>query len=86
MASVTLKDLPLDLHETLKGEAEANHRSMAGEIVARLQRSLDVERATRRDQAWIDEALASGPEETFNGAKFSDAVRRGLERAKSKAA
>jgi len=86
MKSVTLKDLPPELHETLKGEAEANHRSMAGEIMARLQRSLDGDRATRRDQAWVAEAVASGPEEVFSRTKFNDAVQRGLEAAKRKAA
>ena len=86
MASVTLKDLPSDLHETLRGEAEANHRSMAGEIMARLQRSLDQERATRRDQAWIDEALESGPEVPFTRGAFDAAVARGLAAAKRKGA
>ncbi len=86
MASVTLKDLPPDLLETLRGEAEANHRSMAGEIMARLQRSLDAERATRRDQTWINEALESGPEAGFSRQKFSDAVQLGLANAKRKAA
>ena len=86
MASITLKDLPDDLHATLKGEADANYRSLAKEIEARLQRTLDQERATRRDQAWIDEALASGGEEAFSAVKFKAAVDRGLRRAKAKAA
>jgi plasmid stability protein len=86
MASITLKDLPPDLHETLRGEAEANHRSMAGEIMARLQRSLDTDRATRRDQAWINAALESGPEEPFSRGKFDAAVEQGLARAQRKAA
>ena len=84
MASITLKDIPEDLHAVLKGEAEANFRSLAQEVMARLQRSLDLEAASRRDQQWVDEALASGPEERFNSDKYHAAVKRGLERAKGK--
>jgi len=53
--------------------------------MARLQRSLDLEAACRRDQQWVDEALASGPEERFRWDKYEAAVKRGLERAKGKA-
>ena len=84
MASITLKDITEDLHAVLKGEAEANFRSLAQEVMARLQMSLDREAATRRDQQWIDEALASGPEERFSWDKYEAAVKRGLERAKGK--
>ncbi len=86
MANITLKDIPDDLHATLKGEADANYRSLAQEVLARLQRSLDADRATKRDQQWVDEALASGPEEPFSRQKFDAAVQRGLLRAKAKAA
>ena len=34
----------------------------------------------------IDAALASGPEEPFSRAKFAGALKRGLQKAKSKAA
>ena len=85
MASITLKDIPEDLHAVLKGEAEANFRSLAQEVMARLQMSLDREAASRRDQQWVDEALASGPEERFKWDKYESAVKRGLERAKGKA-
>jgi plasmid stability protein len=84
MASITLKDIPEDLHAVLKGEAEANFRSLAQEVMARLQRSLDLEAASRRDQQWVDEALASGPEGRFNWDKYQAAVKRGVERAKGK--
>ena len=86
MASITLKHIPEHLHATLKSEAKANHRDLEQEVVARLERSLDLEAATRRDQKWIDDALASGPEERFNKAKFTAALKRGLAKAKSKAA
>jgi len=82
MASITLKDIPEDLHATLKGEADANYRSLAQEVLARLQGSLDLERATRRDQQWVDEALTT-PKEPFSRQKFQSAVQRGLQRAKT---
>ncbi len=85
MASITLKDLPEDLHATLKGEADANFRSLAQEVLARLQRSLDADLTTRRDQAWVDAALASGPPEPFSRRKFEAAVARGIQKAKVKA-
>jgi plasmid stability protein len=76
MASITLKDLPADLHGQLRLEAEANLRSLAQEAVARLQRSFEIDAAlkTASDQRLIDEALASGPEEPLTRAKM-DRIR-----------
>ena len=81
MASITLKDLPPELHGQLKLEAEANFRSLAQEVLARLQRSFEIDAAlkTTRDQHLIDEALASGPEEPLTRAdmdKIRDKVLR----------
>ena len=83
MASITLKNLPADLHGQLKLEAEANYRSLAQEAVARLQRTFEIEAAlkTGRDQRLIDEALASGPEEPLTRAKM-DKIRDRILRAK----
>src|SRR5205807_4015603 len=52
VASITLKDLPEDLHGQLKLEAQANFRSLAQEALARLQRSFEIDAAIRskRDQ------------------------------------
>ena len=86
MASITLRRMPGHLHAVLKNEAEANCRSLAQEVVARLERSLDLYSATRRDQKWVDEALASGSEEPFSRQKFAAALKRGLQKAKSKPA
>lgn len=78
--------MPKHLHAVLKNEAEANYRSLTQEVIARLERSLDLDSATRRDQRWIDEALASGPEEPFSNQKFAAALKQGLQKAKSKPA
>ena len=86
MANITIKDVPEELRVILETEAEANYRSLDQEIMSRLQRSLDSERATRRDQQWIDEAIASGPEEPFSRDGFDAAVQCGLKRAKDKSA
>jgi hypothetical protein len=87
MASITLKDIPQDIHAQLIREAEANHRSLNGEALRRLELSFDLEAAlnSRRDAQWIKEALESGPEEPLTRAKFDAAVKRGLKRAEAKA-
>jgi Arc-like DNA binding domain len=63
MANVTLKGIPEYLHQQLKREAEANFRSLNQEVLARIERTFELDAAlhTKRDQKWIDEALASGP-------------------------
>ena len=40
MATVTIKNLPDDLYELIKQNAASNHRSINGEIIFRLERSL----------------------------------------------
>jgi plasmid stability protein len=37
MASITLKNIPADLHRELKKRAEEHHRSLNGEIIATLK-------------------------------------------------
>lgn len=64
MASIILKDIPEELHAQLKNEASANFRSLTQKAMSRLERTFQMEAAltTRRDQKWIAEAIASGPE------------------------
>ena len=40
--TITLKNLPRDLHKSLSDRAKKNHRSLNGEILATLQASVDV--------------------------------------------
>lgn len=40
MATVTIKNLPDDLYELIKKNAASNYRSINGEIIFRLERSL----------------------------------------------
>ena len=76
MASITIKDIPAELHEQLKREAEASFRSLNQEVLARVERTLEIDAAlnTKRDQRWIDEALASGPATALT-TKEMDAIR-----------
>lgn len=64
MPSITLKDIPVELHAQLKNEAAANFRSITQEAMSRIERTFQIDAAlnTKRDQRWIDEAMASGPE------------------------
>ncbi len=63
MATITLKNIPSDIHAQLKREAEANFRSLNQEVLARIERTFEIDAAlnTKRDQKWVDEAMASGP-------------------------
>lgn len=76
MASITLKDIPIELHAQLKNEAAANFRSITQEAMSRIERTFQIDAAltTKRDQQWIDEAIASGPAAPLNK-KEMDAIR-----------
>jgi hypothetical protein len=76
MATITLNEVPDDLRAQLENEAAANFRSVAQEALARLERTFEIDAAlnTKRDQRWIDEALASGPESPLTE-KEMDAIR-----------
>jgi len=76
MASITLKDIPMELHAQLKSEASANFRSITQEAMSRLERTFQIDDAltARSDQKWIDEAIASG-QETPLTKKEVDAIR-----------
>ena len=58
MASITLKNIPADLHRELKRRAEEHHRSLNGEILATLKTATG--KTHRVDvQALIREARAA---------------------------
>jgi hypothetical protein len=86
MASIMLKDIPPELHGQLKQEAEANYRSLTQEALARIERSFQMDEVftTKPVQAWIDGALASGPEAPVSRQKFNAAFRRAAKRFQSR--
>jgi hypothetical protein len=78
MQRITIEEMPEDLHAQLAREAKANFRSIDQEVLARLQRSFELEdrlMAKRVDQL-IDEAIASGPEEDISREHFDAARQR----------
>ena len=83
MASITLKDIPPELHAQLKNEAAANFHSLTQEAMSRLERTFQIDAAltTKRDQNWLDEAIASGPETPLTK-KEMDAIRNRVLRDK----
>jgi hypothetical protein len=79
--SIVLKDVPDDLRAQLEQEAAANFRTLDQEALARIEMSFQIQEAfsTKRVQGWIDEALASGPEEPLSREKFDAAFKRATE-------
>lgn len=82
MSSIVLKDIPDDLRAQLEQEAAANFRSLDQEALARIEMSFQIQEAfsEKRVQAWMDEAVASGPEEPLSKKKFDAAFQRALKR------
>jgi len=82
MASITIKGIPDDLHGQLKQEAQANFRSLNQEILARVTRSLENDAAlnSKRDQTWIDEAIASGPAAPLTDKEMDAVFKKAIKR------
>ena len=59
MQPLTTQEMPQELLRQLEASAAKNHRTLAGEILARLEMSFAVEAAarTKNHQTWMDEAL-----------------------------
>ncbi len=85
MSSITLKDIPADLHAQLAMEAETNYRSLAQEVFARRQRSFDLDERfpAAKVNRLIAEAVASGPETPVTPAGLAE-VRERARRAFAK--
>ena len=49
MANLSLKNVPDDLYEHLRASADANHRSINGELIHLLERSLKPQRLSASD-------------------------------------
>ena len=80
MASITLKKIPVELHAQLKTEAAANFRSITQEALIRLERTFQMDAAltSKRDQKWIEEAIASGPVKPLTKRKMDAVFNRAL--------
>jgi hypothetical protein len=88
MATITLKDIPDDVHAQLKSEAEANLRSLNQEAIIRIQRSFDISDrfSTEAVNRLIEEALASGEEETLTDAQLRERFERTREHTRARLA
>ena len=77
LASLVLKDIPVDWQAQLQREADANFRSLDQEAIARIQSNFDFEERQTNESVnqLLQEAMDSGPEEPFTKAKF-DAARQ----------
>lgn len=71
MKNITLKAIPADLQAQLEAEAESNFRSVEQEVLARVQRSFDLDDrlTTTQVNKLIQQSFASGSE-----APLTDAV------------
>ena len=80
MASITLKNIPVELHAQLKTEAAANFRSITQEIMSQLERTFEMDAAltSKRDQKWVEEAIASGPVKPLTKKKMDAVFNRAL--------
>ena len=76
--SITISQLPEDLRAQLEREAKANFRSLEQEVVARVQRSFDLEDRSSAPAVnrLIDDAMQSGPEEELTREAFDRARER----------
>jgi Arc-like DNA binding domain len=58
-STTTLKSLPVSLRRRLARKAERNHRSVEGEIVHRLERSVEADEAEEQLAAHLRRALSA---------------------------
>ena len=86
MASITLKDIPEDVHAQLKAEADANLRSLNQEAIIRIQRSFDIQDhlSTELVNKLISEAIESGNPETMTMEQFSLRLQQVKDRTRSR--
>lgn len=86
MKTITLTDIPDDLHAQLEQQAAAGFRSVGQEVMARLQRSFDLEDRFSTDQVnrLIQQAVESGPEKPLTPDVFESARAAARERFAAK--
>jgi len=83
---MTIPDIPDDLHAQLEQQAAASFRSVAQEVMARLQRSFDLDDRLNTDQVnrLIQQAIESGPEKPLTPDVFESARTAARERFAAK--
>ncbi|MGD2083099.1 MAG: Arc family DNA-binding protein [Chromatiales bacterium] len=78
MAAITIKNVPDALYEQLKAAAQAHHRSINGEVIAALERSLASTKAAPETQLASIRALrAELTIEPLDPAEIAEAIEQG---------
>jgi plasmid stability protein len=78
MAAIIIKNIPDALYERLKAAAQAHHRSINGEVIAALERSLAATRADHEVQLASIRALRAELEiEPLDPAEIANAIEQG---------
>jgi plasmid stability protein len=76
--TITLKNIPDDLYDRIKEGAQLHHRSINGEVIARLEQSLLPSSRTAGDRVAEARRLRTGlGDATFDAGTIADAKRRG---------
>jgi hypothetical protein len=75
MKNITLKAIPADLQAQLESEAASNFRSVEQEVLARVQRSFDLDDrlTTAQVNKWIQQSFESGGEGPLTDAVLDSA-------------
>ncbi len=73
MPSLTLKNVPQELHERLREAAAQNHRSLNGEVIARLEAQFDIERRARIARTEMEKLRRRLPKQDH---RLVDAMKR----------
>jgi len=81
MSSITVRDLPPELHKRLKESAERNRRSLNAEIVSRLETSIEPMRPSKEEimerADRLRERLRGIGFQALNAEEIRDAIRQG---------
>ena len=78
--SITLKNIPDHVYNSLRTAADAHHRSLNGEIIACLEQSLLPAKSNTNEQLASARALRQTlAPYTFNASDITDAIKQGRE-------
>lgn len=88
MKNITLKAIPADLQAQLESEAESNFRSVEQEVLARVQRSFDLDDrlTTTQVNKLIQQSMDSGSESPLTDAVLDSAFDAACKKHRSRKA
>ncbi len=80
MPNLTIKNLPDDIYRRLKDTAEANHRSLNGQVIAFLEQALLQTRPPVQEQLRRIRKLRASVRRTFDADEVLEAIEHGRRR------